>query len=54
VSDRVVPALSLRLEPEFIVARDGRWWVAPSVGYGRMLTQRGGVSALAVHIGYTL
>lgn len=54
VSDRVVPAALLRLSPEFLLSRDGRWWVAPSVGYGRMLTQRGGVSVASVQLGYSL
>lgn len=54
VSDQVVPAALLRLAPEFLMSRDGRWWVAPSVGYGRMLTQRGGVTAASVQLGYSL
>lgn len=53
VSDRVLPATLLRLSPEFLLSRDGRWWVSPSVGYGRMLTQHGGVSVAAVQLGYS-
>lgn len=54
VSDRVVPAALLRLAPEFLSSRDGRWSVSPTVGYGRMLTQRGGVSVASVQLGYSL
>ena len=54
VSERLLPALLARIGPEILLSADGRWWVSPSVGLGRLLNQSGFVLVSSLRLGYLL